>query len=140
MPGSERTGDWRSLLADRARRTQLATSATIVALSLLVLRLVGVLDDTSAWVQVVLYVALVLAVAFLLVMAVLDLKEQRARRGPQSLVRLRPPDADDAPPTVSRSGRCTQGHGAEAPRSPNAGSGRTAPCLLEYWKCQTMPG
>ncbi len=46
------------------------------------LRLVGVLDDTSAWVQVVLYVALVLAVAFLLVMAVLDLKEQRARRGP----------------------------------------------------------
>ncbi len=82
MPASERTGDWRSLLADRARRTQLATSATIVALSLLVLRLVGVLDDTSAWVQVVLYVALVLAVAFLLVMAVLDLKEQRARRGP----------------------------------------------------------
>ncbi len=69
-------------MADRARRTQLATSATIVALSLLVLRLVGVLDDTSAWVQVVLYVALVLAVAFLLVMAVLDLKEQRARRGP----------------------------------------------------------
>jgi hypothetical protein len=76
----ERTGGWRVRLADKARRTQLATSAGIVALGLQLLLLVGVLDGTPIWVRIVVFAMYALLVAVVLIMAVLNVKEQRAGR------------------------------------------------------------
>ena len=80
MTGNERTGGWRALLADKAHRTHLATSAGIIALSLQVLLLVGVLDGTPTWVQIAVFATYAFMVAFVLAMAFLTVKEQRARR------------------------------------------------------------
>jgi peptidoglycan/LPS O-acetylase OafA/YrhL len=78
--GIERTGGWRALAANKARRVQLAMSAGIVALGLQLLLLVGVLDGTPTWVQIIVFAIYALLVAVVLVMAVLNVKEQRTRR------------------------------------------------------------
>jgi peptidoglycan/LPS O-acetylase OafA/YrhL len=80
VPRVERTAGRRVSLADRARRTRVATSAGIGALSLQLLLLVGVLDGTPTWVRIVAFTIYALLVAVVLVMAVLDVEEQRVRR------------------------------------------------------------
>jgi membrane protein implicated in regulation of membrane protease activity len=74
----KRTDVWRASSTDKARRTQLAVSAGILALSLQLLLLVGVLDGAPTWVQIVVFTVYVLLIAVVLTMAILNLEEQRA--------------------------------------------------------------
>ncbi len=78
VPGMKRTDVWRASSTDKARRTQLAVSAGILALSLQLLLLVGVLDGAPTWVQIVVFTVYVLLIAVVLTMAILNLEEQRA--------------------------------------------------------------
>ncbi len=80
VPGMKRTDGWRDSLTNKARRTRLAMSAGILALSLQLLLVVGVLDGAPTWVRLVVFTVYVVLIAVVLTMAVLDLKEQRASR------------------------------------------------------------
>ena len=75
----EPTGGWRALLADETRRAKLAIRAAVVGLSSS-----GASRRSSRWhpdvVGIAVFAVYVLVLAVVIVMAMINVKEQRARR------------------------------------------------------------
>ncbi|MFW3168935.1 hypothetical protein [Geodermatophilus sp. CPCC 206100] len=76
----KRTDGWRASLTDKAWRIHLAMCAGLLAVSLQLLLLVGVLDGAPTWAQIVVFTVYVLLIAVVLSLAVLNLEEQRSSR------------------------------------------------------------